>query len=1126
VSSSIETMAEEDVVAEQPIEEEVAAGGAEVEVAEEGGELALDEEEVTGEVADLGNPADMGADADIITDSFSELKTSPEGAAEAARAWQLLITAAGSKEAVGEGLYSAFYDAAPSLIHLFVTPRAVQALRIFANLNIMVNALNQPVDLKSHVESLGFWHMSMEVTVPRTIVFRDAILDLFTAELGSKLSSLAVTALTGLLNYVAGAIVYCKLNFAGRLMILKESWAIANTQQDADADKMGDGGGKAGEDASAPGETKDEAHKGGGESKEGASEKKGGNDNAMVQNVPTTYREMFQFNAAVMGFGTALWMNEILAQFDNIVNNIANAGRLQEECSILVLRIAKVTSVKVNLAEYKSCMLASLRSLLPKDWTMQHEVAWCWLWENAEKLIVMNMGKTQGWQKELDAFYATLDEAACYQLRADVYVKFFADCPVGEGYFKQSNTYLHLIASKLMAVCAEIFVDPVKVVDDISGVGLRHVGYAIPVELFAPWVTVWIDRWRNVGASELCTEGFSWALGLVAKMQTRTITEGTTVVMKAINNNSAKAVKAAVAFAPRGERSQWMLLITVGTQDISPFLWSIQSGALDAALSILQDLLTIRADRDKYYYAAESLFKRHQDVVKILLDDAPALLPPLLDGLIWRSRIAVAGYRRVNYYLKDLLLNSEGKFHKTLEWIVQARDPKIVCHPVLVTLADLVWGRCAGRAFIYRKSWFIVTLVVFLVSQSIIKSLSGDDVTEVLRLATFLFRSFIYTASMATMIFSHVGKMVRGYRKMDTFKVLGRIPIPSYLSNWQEAANFTLMCCLLVMLATEPILHCLDQAGGEMFNTTCPASSRIKVFPYSVFTVIAMMLYYLLLIDLAVFNNRVLAYVLVCGRMLAELALFLIALASVLITLSCAFACLKQEEPEFKNIHTGFMALWEMLLSMYSTKDYDRLHNEDVILLGCYVYLILSVVFLLNLLVAQLSCAYDAIYADMVGYARLKRIRILTDSMPSVSKTRWGNFILDLALTERIEFNDGDIGLAGGVQIQELASVNPTTVDLIKRFGGSTSPSIQWPEEEGNADDDAEKFQRIEELIKKVGDAAMKNNTSVKKKHRGKNGSAQESGMSGMEMDESGAGEDDGDQGASGGEEEGQVEEE
>ena len=33
---------------------------------------------------------------------------------------------------------------------------------------------------------------------------------------------------------------------------------------------------------------------------------------------------------------------EVLACFDNIVTNVANSARLQEECDILALRLAKV----------------------------------------------------------------------------------------------------------------------------------------------------------------------------------------------------------------------------------------------------------------------------------------------------------------------------------------------------------------------------------------------------------------------------------------------------------------------------------------------------------------------------------------------------------------------------------------------------------------------------------------------------------------------------------------------------------------------------------------------------------------------------------------------------------------
>ena len=42
---------------------------------------------------------------------------------------------------------------------------------------------------------------------------------------------------------------------------------------------------------------------------------------------------------------------------------------------------------------------------------------------------------------------------------------------------------------------------------------------------------------------------------------------------------------------------------------------------------------------DKYYYHVDDLFLRHPDVVKLICYEASDLLPVLLDGLIWRSRL-------------------------------------------------------------------------------------------------------------------------------------------------------------------------------------------------------------------------------------------------------------------------------------------------------------------------------------------------------------------------------------------------------------------------------------------------------------------------------------------------------
>merc|ERR1719277_1877090 len=86
--------------------------------------------------------------------------------------------------------------------------------------------------------------------------------------------------------------------------------------------------------------------------------------------------------------------------------------------------------------------------------------------------------------------------------------------------------------------------------------------------------------------------------------------------------------------------------------------------------------------------------------------------------------------------------------------------------------------------------------------------------------------------------------------------------------------------------------------------------------------------------------------------------------------------------------------------------------------------------------------------------------------MASVKAWRWQRFLSTLRLEERVEFGEGDLGLAGGIQVWEPAAANITTVDMIRRFGGSTSQAAQWPEEAGDDEDD--QLDRIEKLVEKA----------------------------------------------------------
>jgi len=243
----------------------------------------------------------------------------------------------------------------------------------------------------------------------------------------------------------------------------------------------------------------------------------------------------------------------------------------------------------------------------------------------------------------------------------------------------------------------DMFKRPTSMTEEISSLGLRHVGYGIPTDLFGSFVTGCVEVVRGLTEDDEAVDAFRWSLSLVSRMLTRVINEGSTIVMKAINANSGKMLKKAVSCAPRGKRALWMLNIQVGTQSISPLLWSIETGSLDAAQAIITDLLVIRADRERYYYGMDTLFERHYDIINVMCKDARGLLPVLLDGLIWRSRATEDGKRRVNYYIKHLLVDAEGNFAKATEWLTDNKDPKIVCHPVIALMTDLVWTRVAWQ---------------------------------------------------------------------------------------------------------------------------------------------------------------------------------------------------------------------------------------------------------------------------------------------------------------------------------------------------------------------------------------------------------------------------------------------
>jgi len=1082
-----------------------ASGGSSV--AHDGGAYTLNAEDVAEEIN--------------IT-SFDELRLSKETTISMQKAWKEFLACFDTTDSCAMSLYRVVFDSVPSLQGLFKTPKVIQSGRFLDEFQNLVDSVHKAKELKLMAESLAFRHLNFEVTVPRAMIVRDALVDCLKAYLGDKLSEEARLGFMALFGWIGGASIYVKTNFAERLKILRESWAKVNSDkkkeeaarhakeaEEAAAAQEEEAGMHEGfeeddDDIVSPfsqmtaKKTMEQSEKGccarlcrragGGQTtvnraaststiKERVLNKKntaethngdrtpaGTTTTSMV--VPMTFSDMFRFNAQVMGFGSGGWMEQILNSFGDIVENASDLLRLHEECDLLSLRIDKVTKGPApNLSQFKSCMLASLRSLLPKEWDTQYEVAWNWLWDNVAQLLVKTLGASYPWEVAVVRFFTSLAEEPRYKLRASIYDRFFESTPAGQEYFKQSDTRLHFIVEKVFSYSQDIYGDPWQIIDDLSALGLRHVGYGVPTDMFAPFVDACVDVIREASADAAALEGFKWSLGMVFKQLVRTVAEGSTIVMKAVNANSKKMLQRAISCAPRGQRFQWLLKVQVGTQSISPLYWAIQSGNLAAAEAIMQDLLVFRADRERYYYGNDALFERHQDIINCLCREAPMLIPVLLDGLIWRSPRTEKGLRRVNYYVKHLIVNQEGEPAEFLREICSTKDPKIMVHPVVVTVSDTLWNGLVRNHFLLSRLWFLVSLLVFMLSEAILPKEPALEGAFSVRIAVFFGRTFMYVVTMARLLIRLFWKSCKDLRRGKYKKVMGCIPLPKSLHNAMALGNLALATLLLLMFCYEPMYHCLASAPEEWPTYYCNDVEDLR-WTYSALGLLAMAVHWFLMVDLAVFSTGLSAFVLVCAQVLSEIGRFLVALIFLLLTFGSAISVLEHPYFEMRDIPSSVLCLFSITILLYED-DYRTLMEEPALLTAVLLFVLASSILLMNLLIAQLNSSYVYIYQDMVGFARLNRAQKIVEALSNFNRRHFANFVVSLGLDQPVEFNQGDVGVAGGLQLTEPANAHVVLQDSILRFGGSCSMDLEWPEETKRSED-KDQISKIEHLAKRV----------------------------------------------------------
>ncbi|CAE7779467.1 unnamed protein product [Symbiodinium sp. CCMP2456] len=469
--------------------------------------------------------ANLGLDkyATVDDSSFDDFEL-PETIATVQEAWNAFCGEFESREAAGEMFFTSLFDAAPSLQLLFKSPKAVVAFHSIRFWCRTSDGSFPSVTVHCAQEAQGFRHLEIDVTSVRVDFFREAFLDLMEETLGARFNSNVRAGLQTLINYAGGAFIYIRREYAGRISLILRSWNFASKGSNDASNQSG---------ARSSGEPSDgqrllcKACSGLMFVLDAPHEPHAMSCSMSCyvmpccarMKVPTTFNEMVLFNASVMGFGANTWMNIILAQFDDMVRNVANSSRLQEECDVVSLVLAKYRGT-INLPDFKAVTLSSLRSLLPEEWDSNHEIAWGWLWENIEGLLSSMLGAELSPRLPVKRQRFAFRQDSLHLTRR-LFPVFFELAPAGQDARGDPWQCRRYSADRIISMTVDMYATPRKMVEEISGIGLRHVGYAIPVEMFPPFVSAAVGLLQEMTTNELAIEAFRWSLALIAKILVR-----------------------------------------------------------------------------------------------------------------------------------------------------------------------------------------------------------------------------------------------------------------------------------------------------------------------------------------------------------------------------------------------------------------------------------------------------------------------------------------------------------------------------------------------------------------------------------------------------------------------------
>merc|ERR1719316_2467573 len=1023
---------------------------------------------------------------DAATDSVAPKFNMPPEAIEQVKAtWSKLLSMTTHIE-LGSLMYDALFEKLPKIRTMFVSPRLATAMRFAMSLHSLIMTLEHTEKTEEFTYNLSlrhvkYWNGDAAIAQANMSAFLGAILVVLENALDERWTTAAAEAWGMMFGYLAEAMVANVTSFGKKIMLIKKSWKkiIDETTQLINAQSGGEdevaakavvsnkaeqisnkkfanlGMAKLGVNLNKrKKQAKDTATAGGTQ----------GTKNTASMKTRTSFGEAFRFNLGMMAPEfMAMFKTMTLEQFSvqftvmvgQIVDYIDDPPKLLEDLYILSVRHLHYNTKPDQFPIFGQAVMATLRGLLPSDWNWEHETAWAWCWGHATKILVDGIATGHGHRKEIETSHPSLLKIGLDNVGTTFYTNLFQDSPQIQMHFIKPNRMLSYIVQKTIEMIGDLHPKPREVMKGLKALAMRHIKYDAPPEFFGDFENAMLktlEESLKSAFTEAVKEAWKAALQFIASTIVRAIRQGSNLVTAALLNNSAEEMERALDSAPRRERAQWLLNVSVDGEKLSPLNWAITDGKLTMGKTMIDDLLAIRADRENYYCGKDKLFKTHPEIIKLLADNSPALLPSVLDGLMWQSRHMEERGRRVNYYIAQLYGNpyeerNEDVYTQSLAELVRLGDPVLFTHPTAHFLLELKWQMFAKTIFLRQELTHLLNLVIFMEGYIWV---SDTNHAILLRLVV---------AGINTMVLcgTYLPRICREIWTNQTYKVpvlqIGlrrvEIGIPRFLSKFSNVAKILLSILLGVMSFVDPLLrkqrvwdvhdYMVEDHGGQKFRTLLATGSIVM---------------WLLVTDLFGASIELSAFRHCVGQMFGELGKFGILAVIYLMAFGTAVHVAMPQLQEFQDVFYAVLTLFSVMLGIFEL-DFGGQHNDLVLQLALLIFMILAVVLLLNLLIAQLNQTYHEVWKEMTGYALMHRASITVEIESTLKMEKRKAMWDSLNFEEPLEFDKADIGIAGGVQTKQMPQrigagtksdeIHDRSVDRIQRFAGDPNPLLPWP---------------------------------------------------------------------------------